>query len=300
MKPTLSLLPAALALATSAFCILPAQATPLIYEGFSGYTPGTLEGQTTTALGLTGTYSQPNWGSPTPLVATSTGLTFGSGTATLPVTGGAVASTGAHYDPPYEAALNTGAITGTLWGSYLFNFGSNAYAGSAFFTSFSDGLGTKAADGKISISYDPPPFTGNANPYTANAVYWFDANTTYMVITEWTNLGNLDNSGTGTGTMWLLTAANYNSLIANGLTKANLNTYKSATVSTTGTAFTLDNSDSARFGITAGGSGYTRTLDEIRWGTTLADVASAVPEPGILALVAGSMGVLALLRRRRS
>ncbi len=63
-----------------------------------------------------------------------------------------------------------------------------------------------------------------------------------------------------------------------------------------GTSFTAFAFDSVRLGKFGDGSGY---LDEIRIGTTYADIAP-IPEPSTVALLFGGLGALVLMRRRRA
>lgn len=279
-----------------------AQASLVIYEGFNGYTTGTLAGQTanSNAIGLTGTYTEVIYSG---TEITTTGLSFGSGATTYAVTGGALKNMGGTYGA-VAIGLNTGTITGTLYGSYLLNIGGNqgglrtdvrfnTASTSATTTAYLNSQGI--VSGKIGLKYDASGTAVNSTDLTG----LLTVNGTYMAITKWTGIG----STSGTGTLWLVSSAQYDAMMSSGnLTEAYLNTAGNvvATISTTGSVgVSLNDSDFAQFLVGGGVSDtYGRVIDEIKYGTSLLDVA-AVPEPNSLALLFGAVSVLFVSMRNR-
>ena len=119
--------------------------------------------------------------------------------------------------------------------------------------------------------------------------------TTYIIIGRFTGVGTTS----GTSTVWALNATQFANFIAAGGTETALaNTSVTATATQTPASALRNFITTDAFAlITAGGTG---TLDEIRFGSALADVApSAVPEPSAAAALAGLAGVLAVSQSRR-
>lgn len=302
-----------LAMTVVAVSVSHARANLLVYEGYSGYTAGNLTGQAVNAnaVGLTGNYTAVA-GANTTWV--STGLTFGSGASTYAVQGGA-ATWAANGAGGVAAAisLSPSPYVGTLYGSYLINLGSapqgdsvraevrvNATAGGATGSAFFDAA---------VVDVNGPTFSSirysTATPTTSNVLA---ANTTYMVISRFMNVGSTTPGVYGLSTMWVLSSAQYDALVAAGhLTDSFLNTAVVGTDVTEMVSASGDLASTANFSngqylqtLLASGSGLTtRTLDELKFGTSLLDVA-AVPEPTITALLLGSVMVLVAAMRRRS
>lgn len=275
-------------------------ASLLIYEGFNGYTSGALTGQAVNGntIGLTGTYVEAVYSG---ITATTSGLTFGSGATTYAVSGGSIVNPTTNY-AAVGIGLNTGTISGTLYGSYLFQLGT-AYGPSGGtrietrFSTVSNSATTQAYldsavlnnGGKMSLKYDASSTAVTSADITAT----LNGGVTYMAISKWTGVS----TGSGTGALWILTSAQYD---ASGgiLTESylNSNALLSMTASGSGSSV-LNNSDFMQFLI--GGNADNRALDEIKYGTTLLDV-TAVPEPSSMAMLlgAGAFLFVSVCRRR--
>ena len=293
----------------------PLPATLLVYEGFDGYTAGTFVGQTTiNTIGLTGSYVSAN------TTATdsnnvkfqTTGLSFGG----MQTNGGSIFSTtiagGATRVGTVGVSLGglAGPVTGSLYTSYLINFGTASRNDSSnvvlavntapsatsgrYFASTSDGT---TNNGSLNTAYD----TTGGSPTSLSQ------SGTFLVIDEFTNVGNDTAVTTGTSTEWIVSETQYNLLMADGMiTTAELNTAGAVTskvtdTSTTGT-WNFGPSNALQLYLSTSVAGTAYTMDEVRIGTTLADVAIAVPESNALTLLM-SAGILCLglhRQKRRS
>lgn len=287
-----------------------AHATTLVYESFSGYSAGNMNGQAVTGSGLSGSYAVGGAGA---ITYSSTGLTFSD----LVVSGGSI--TNINGGGSFIGASLSGSATGTIYASYLVNFSADPNA--AITTAAQIGLnsGTTVGGGTryFNVMADSPA-AGVVNPgfgynfgatgeTAANALV---ANTTFMVLAEINNVGTALSAGTtGYGTVWVLNEAQFNSFKLGGFTTAELNAasvgsgsadvwsrYTTATPVTSGTyAF---NGAALQLSLTPL-STSTSTMDEIRWGTTLGDVMPiTVPEPGSLAMASAAMCAFLGFRRR--
>jgi hypothetical protein len=210
--------------------------------------------------------------------------------------------------------MSLSSYVGTLWSSYLVNFSSmsTAATGNGALTRVANDIANSGerfnsyADARISsgssttnlgISYNV------ANNITVGSTS-LSLNTTYIIISKYTDVGSLISAGTGTGTLYALSLSQFGSFISAGGTEAYLNAATigtgasnvtgrvSNTNSTTGT-YLFQSGAYAEFVNVSDGA----TFDELRYGSTLTDVVP-VPEPGTLALVA--TGVLGLFVSRRS
>lgn len=238
----------------------PAYSTLLVYEGFNYSLSNnvTLAGSTTTATGLSGSYSATNSGQS--LYQTS-GLSF-SGFA--PSTGGSLLQTAVTSGSfsIIGAQLATGAQTGTLYQSYLFNFsalssGNTALAVSRINTS-ATASGTTSFLGAYADNNAP---TGTALPgvaYDSSSTSATGAalslDTTYLFVSRFTNVGTALGVGSpGVASGWVFTETAYDNWLADGSNEANLSTFATYSMSdsvTTGT-FTFDDTRFAQFGIFA-------------------------------------------------
>jgi len=121
------------------------------------------------------------------------------------------------------------------------------------------------------------------------------AGTIYLFVTAYTS----DATNVTSSTMYGFTVADYATYLANSNAAnaaANLATYRTFTVTETGgQTRPLADFDFLQFTINGG---PTAQFDDFRLGTEITDVVNVIPEPRVALL--GSLGLLALLRRRRS
>jgi hypothetical protein len=291
-----------------------ARAALLVYEGFNGYgavgagigTP--LPNANTVGLNKTVAYRATNW-------KNAAGLTFGS----LQTSGGAVAfdvANATYLSTQLDLDGNAGnlsSFSGTLYGSYLVNINSVAGTntrGEGVQTRISEefAVATVAwfhadADTRNASSTNPAVGYGTTVTTTANPLA---ANTTYLVISRFTNVGTaLSESTTGAGTLFVLTQEQFGNLIlqpdwelylddptTSVGTGANQIYGRASTAAMTSGTFTFDDSDYVHFLAVANG-----VFDEFRYGDSLASVLP-IPEPGRgLLLILGLMGMFG--RRKR-
>ena len=285
-------------------------ATTLVYESFSGYAVGNMNGQTVTGSGLSGSYAVGGAGS---ITYSSTGLTFSD----LAVTGGSINNV--NGGGSFIGASLSGSATGTIYASYLVNF--SAAPNATTTTAAQIGLNSNATNGGgtryFNVMADSPAAGvvspglgynfGATGETAANALV---ANTTFMVLAEINNVGTALSAGTtGYGTVWVLNEAQFNSFKLGGFTTDELN---AASVGTGGSEVwsrytTAVPVASGTYAFTGAAlqlsltplSTSTSTMDEIRWGTTLEDVMpTTVPEPGSLAMASAAVcGFLGFRRR---
>lgn len=306
-KSLVMLCRSALTLAVIVGCLNSAQASLLIYEGFSGYSATTLSGQAVSGstVGLSGSYAT---AAASGLTVTSSGLTFGSGATTYAVSGGA-ASWSVNGAGGAGATLSlSSAYSGTLYGSYLINLGANptsdgaraevrmnASTGGATGTSFYNAQAAAITTGNSAVKY---------NAAIIETPSLLAANTTYMVISRWSNVGGT--SGTGTGTVWFLSSAQYDALASAGnLTDAYLDSavvgadiVQKVTSTTDVYGVSLTSGQALQMIFQSASLNTVRMVDEIKFGSSLYDV-SAVPEPTTMAMLMGATMLLVSARKRR-
>ncbi|WAC18348.1 hypothetical protein OVA24_14005 [Luteolibacter sp. SL250] len=281
------------------------RAALLLYEGFEGYsTSGFLNGQavSSSAIGFSGI-----WGGNTASTGAgninASSLSFGS---LLPTSGGSYVNTGGTVVLGSTLSIPS-SLSGTIWMSHLIRFnGAHSASGSAGFEvrigdtaggsevvrfrTFSDTrsgtsnvIGTDYNTGTLSTIGD------STDPQLAT-------NTNYIMISSFTNVAGT--SGSGTATIWALTTDQFQTMMESPLgaesylTEATAGQY-SAKATNTDAVKSTDQIESGDF-LQIVNVGNNIQLDEIRLGTTLADV---IPEPGS-ALLAIS-GLTFLLRRSR-
>ncbi len=214
------------------------------------------------------------------------------------------------------AKLSVSTYTGTLWSSYLVSFSSISN------TALGDGALTRVANdtsnnGERFNSYadsrtpsgSPTSNLGISYNAASNITVGTTAlslNTTYILISKYTNVGSAINAGTGTATLFALTLSQFNSFIGAGGTESWLT---SAGIGTGSSEVTgrVSNTNSVSSTYLFQSGGFTQfvnvndgvTFDELRYGSTLADV-TPVPEPSVLGLSGlGVVGVFLSLRKNR-
>jgi hypothetical protein len=284
------------------------QAALLLYEGFAGYTTGTVlynQNINGSSTGFTGAWSG-NTASQTNGTVSASGLAFGS---LLQTSGGSYVNNGSTVVLGSTIAL-AGATSGTVWTSYLvrFNGAHNNTAGNGFeirigdsaggadvvrFRTFADTrTGTSNVVGADFNTTDLSNIGDSTDPVLATS-------TNYIMISSFTNVAGA--SGSGTATTWALTASQFQAMIESPLgaetylTTATASQYF-AKASNTDTVKTTDQIESGDF-LQIVNVGNNIALDEIRMGTTLDDVIPVVPEPGSAMLTFASAALL--LRRTR-
>lgn len=231
------------------------------------------------------------------------GLTFGS----MSVSGNAL-----HYFYEDSASGLTGATVtrkitdavsgGNLWLSYLYQFDVDAV--------------TAPAESALQVRFDTtqPVLRSGINEDTSALFVQYNAagtkvisstdeafkdGTTLLMVYAFYDLGD---AGGSQATGWALTVSGYESLLSAGLTEANLDVYALASASTSVTGSITLTAD-APFTIAGQKRGVNNvtafTIDEIKFGTSLADVI-AIPEPQALLLLPLGALALGVCRRRRT
>lgn len=288
--------------------LLPLQADLLVYEGFNYVLAdnSSMSGVTSTATGLTGTYSVSNTGSAVTYFNNS-GLSFGSNF--LSTSGGALNQRSINAGTTFTgAALNTASVSGDLWSSYLFNYAeiSGAINTTGQVRLNTSNTGSSSTDwfsvaSDVTTSTQSPQISYNGST-TTSTYFGYSANTTYLLLSKFTNVGSTLSVGTpGAASLWIFTQANYDNWVTAGSVEAQLSTYANGTATTSATSGTYDFSGSLQYVFYNGNASNVSSLfiDEVRYGTTLGDVV-AVPEPSTYFLLMGGISLLTLLRLRRS
>ncbi len=290
--------------------IFPVQGELLVYEGFNyGLSDNTsINGTTTNATGLTGEYSVSVGGTGSSAAVANyrtSGLSFGS--SYLSSSGGALNQRSYIGGSSVTGAqLDTSAVSGELWGSFLFrydnvggistasyirlNTGLNSGSATDWFTSSSDISGSSQ---QPAISYDGGTNTSSSSGYTQG--------TTYLMLSKFTNVSAALSGGSpGVASQWFLTQSGYENWLAAGGEEADLSTYATGTATSTATSGTYDFSDYLQYvAYSTSNPSASIFIDEVRYGTSMGDVI-AIPEPSTFILLFGEMALLGLALHRRN
>ncbi|HSI07680.1 MAG TPA: hypothetical protein VK985_03755 [Rariglobus sp.] len=286
---------------------VPVRATLLVYEGFNGYTTGALAGQTpnNNTVGLDTAVGYYDDGVSTTRTLNysvqNTGLTFGS----LTTSGGALSFTAGTNVIGADLGVT---FTGTLWSSYLINLSARGSASNdgaliriglkpsdstgGHFNSWADSRPTTAST-TVSVGYNATTLA------STNGTASLSLNTTYIIISSFTNVGTPLSAGTtGVAKLWALTASQYAAFLSAGgdeTALAGTSVTATATQTITSGTFTFSTSDAFAL-VTVNDAGV---VDELRYGSALADVTpTPIPEPAATAAIMGIGCGLFFLRRR--
>jgi hypothetical protein len=111
----------------------------------------------------------------------------------------------------------------------------------------------------------------------------------YLYVAKFTSSGE---------TLWVLSAANYDAISPGGITEAELNATNTATATNAITTGGISTSQYLQLCNWANwGDNADLHIDELKYGETVGDVTSAIPEPATMALL--SLGAVAMLFGRR-
>jgi hypothetical protein len=296
-----------LTLALFSLSLLPAPAALLVYESFN-YTGTvgnntTIGGTATTATGLSGNWAVANTGTASTVYSTA-GLSFGSNFS-VNATSGAIIQSGTTGGGNAGvsiagADLAAGNVTGTIYGSYLVRFSAfSSHEGAITSQRLSTGHTTGGtstyflANAETSgLGAPQRPSVGYGNTAVdAGSGFTAALDTTYLIVTRFTNVGTALSGGSpGVATLWIFDLAAYDEWVTEGnASEDNLTGDALKTVTATATSSTFNFGETgvfAQFGTSSGQFGTTQTakFDELRYGTSLADV-TTVPEPGAAALL---------------
>ncbi|RRJ94732.1 hypothetical protein Ga0100231_010645 [Opitutaceae bacterium TAV4] len=297
----------------SVFLTLCAQASLLIYEGFDGYTAGadikSNSAVSSTTVGLTGKYNS----SSVQVTVKDAGLTFSN----LLVSGGSLTHSSTTGTTIGVKLSGTTAYSGTLYSSYLVNFTSNVgntpssivcIASSSDASTTSRSLAS-AADNGGSYSTIGVGYSGvGANATNGSLTL---SSGTYMILARYTHVGEtLSESTPGVATLWVLSADQFDHFKS-----TNFADIDSATTGLTATSVTgkvIETKTSGKSDLFTGNGTYlqailngnsaARAIDEIRFGTSFADVTPItgnIPEPATTTLIVTSLTLLAAIASRR-
>lgn len=208
------------------------------------------------------------------------------------------------------AQLNlSSSVTGTLYSSYLVNIDAAGTNSSSFtevrVTTNSGDSGANSRfrsqpDSSVADQNGPgASYSGNTGPAGVGTALALD--TTFMVISRFTNVGTALSAGTpGTATTFVLDASQYLAFQATGYSESYLDSGAvtariSSTPLTSGGTFAFANGNFVQIGGIGTTSGITY-IDALKFGSDLTSVVT-IPEPSAAALVI--LGSIAGFARRR-
>lgn len=305
-------------IALTACMAVAAQGALVVYEPFQGYTPGSMKDQAPNAntIGLNPAQVYHTTSSSTTFVAQEAGLSFGD----LVTNGGSLLVTATGNPNTIGTQLAVPAVTGDLFQSYLVNisqYSSSTSAPAGIGMNIANALNGAGSNGRFQALAD----ISTANTQRVSAVYGGGAGSpattgleegkTYLILAKFSNVGTtLSTTNRGYAYLWALDLDQFNTFKVDGITEDELNAATIGTDSASVTARYVSSAvtsgtytfDSTKFltlvgwGSTGATTRQIATLDEIRYGTTLADVTPVVPEPATLTLLV--LSGLAVVRRR--
>ena len=297
-----------------------ASAALLVNETYDNYAtvdfPGTgttpFTGPATNAFGLTGNYiiNNPGGGSGYSFVAG--GLAFADYNTNAPE-GRMLVYRSNTGGTTIAAQLNiSSSVTGTLYSSQLINVQTAGSLTSGFTESrIASASGTPGADTRFRTQFDSsisnqagPGVSYSGNPTTSPGTTALSTNTTYMVISSFTRVGESLSAGTpGTATVYVLDANQYQDFKTAGFSQTYLDT-GTVTARFTGDSSTsvdplkpniFESGNFVQIGGINTSNGVTH-IDALKYGTDLLSVVT-IPEPSAAALVL--LGSIAGFARRR-
>jgi hypothetical protein len=270
------------------------QAAAPVYEGFDYTADSDITTLTGTGTGFTGGWFN-GIGAITGITS-GTGLSFGS----LETSGGslAVISSGGNNWQFLARSLGTTIAAGeTLYQSFLYQYTSQNGNGQNFGISVGNDALANHTMGLLPHAYANNngrlSYADNSNAILTYSQPINDF-TTYMFIAKFSNIG-----GASSATGWVLSLDNFNAISGSPITESALSANNIATANLNGTAGLFSTSQFIKIGDFIG-DGINYSVDELRYSNNLNDVIPvAVPEPGVVALLAlGGLGWLTLRRRR--
>jgi len=203
------------------------------------------------------------------------------------------------YDREIGTAPSTAGTASTLWTSFLYQLNTDQSSQTHQFKDHDDNELFHQMESDSNTKFG----VHNTNQDTAASPLATD--TTYLFVSRYTNVNS--GSTNAQGTLWVLTASQFDDLAAGGISDAEMDALTASdytfklTAPQNGANQDLDfvvGEDVGMLISVIGGANTTQyTFDELRFATT-AEAALPIPEPASLALL--GLGVLLMLPRRRA
>jgi hypothetical protein len=287
-----------------------ASADPLVYDGFD-YAAGSNMSTATPGAGTLGLSTAAAYGGQgvAGFTVAPTSLAFSN----LVKSGGSITFVPGTNVAAASISLASSPYVGTLYNSYLVNLttqGTAAGNGAVNRIANDNGSTGDRFNTQADSRFSSTNVAANYNGGTAgavNATTGLTLGTNYLMIGRYTNVGTaLTTDAPGVGTVYALTADQFDRFIAAGGTDAYLD---AAAIGTDAASVTARVSETVTTGTFAFANGNfaalvavsdTGAFDEMRYGTTLADVTptAGVPEPVAAGLIGGLAAGRLLARRR--
>lgn len=309
---------------------LPAEAALLVYDGYSyadgSSISGAMPGTSTVGLNRTVAYQgavnngytyNPGSLSFGSLITTGGSMNFAVGTNAITGT----ISLGTGSAPYAGATVYTGgtSYSGTLYSSYLIKLNKAPNGSTAFQSRVADSIVSSnaryiaAADSRVgstnvpSLAYDGSDTSAATVTVSTGAA--LGTTETYLVISRYTNVGTTPSAADqATATMFILSLAQFNTMLSSGLS---FESYLDGADATALTAKIEDKNSATNNNDFADGrfagylsistnstAGSTGIIDETRYGTTMDDVIPLIPEPSTAALLLLAVPLVSRRNRR--